>query len=123
MCEAKTMKEPLFGRPLREPERTALQAGLRPSQAFTLRRSQILLASAARPTPRQISRQLGCTDQTVRNVLRAFACEGLACLQAKSARPLTVIPELDEAKREQVRASCTERRAPMARRARCGRLT
>ncbi len=98
------MKKPLFVRPLSEPERAALQAGLRSSQAFALRRSQILLASAARQTPRQISRHLGCTAQTVRNVLRAFACEGLACLQAKSSRPLTVSPELDEAKREQLRA-------------------
>lgn len=98
------MKEPLFVGPLSEPERAVLQSGLRSSQAFTLRRSQILLASAARQTPRQISRQLGCTDQTVRNVLRAFACDGLACLHAKSSRPFTVTPELDEPKREQLRA-------------------
>lgn len=103
MCEDERMKEPIFVRSLSEPERAALQAGLRSRQAFTLRRSQILLASAARQTPRQISRQLGCTDQTVGNVLRAFAYEGLACLQPKSSRPLTVIPELDEAKREQLR--------------------
>lgn len=100
ICEDEAMKEPLFVRPLSEPERAALQAGLRSSQALTLRRSQILLASASRQTPRQISRQLGCTDQTVRNVLRAFACDALACLQPKSSRPLTITPELDEAKRE-----------------------
>src|SRR5512144_1287801 len=104
MCEDNSMKDSLFVRSLSEPERTTLHAGLRSSQAFTLHRSQILLASAARQTPRQISRQLGCTDQTVRNVLRAFACEGLACLQPKSSRPLTVTPELDEPKREQLRA-------------------
>jgi transposase len=104
MCEDEAMKEPLFVRSLTESERAALYAGLRSSQAVTLRRSQILLASAARQTPRQISRQLGCTDQTVRNGLRALARNGLACLQPKSSRPLTVTPELDEAKRERLRA-------------------
>src|SRR5512144_1047489 len=104
MCENFTMKEPVFVRSLSEPERAVLHAGLRSCQAFTLRRSQILLASAARQTPRQIRRPLGCADQTVRNVLRAFTRDGLACLHAKSSRPLTVIPELDEPKREQLRA-------------------
>ena len=55
-------------------------------------------------TPRQIARQLGCTDQTVRNVIRAFASEGLACLAQKSSAPKTRRPELDEAKRERLRA-------------------
>ena len=91
-------------RPWREPERAALQSGLRSSQAFTLRRSQLLRASAARPPPRQVSRQLGCPDQTGGNVLRAVAHDGLACLQAKSSPPLTMTPELDEPKREQFRA-------------------
>src|SRR5512144_2149725 len=104
MCENFTMKEPIFVRPLSEPERAVLHAGLRSRQAFTLRRSQILLASAARQTPRPIGRQFGCTDQTVRNVLRAFERGGLACLQAKSSRPRSVMPELDEGKRDQLRA-------------------
>lgn len=104
MCEDKSMKDPLFVRSLSESERATLHAGLRSSQAVTLRRSQILLASTARQTPRQISRQLGCTDQTVRNALHAFAHDGLACLYAKSSRPLTVMPELDEPKRDQLRA-------------------
>lgn len=100
--EDERLKAPILGRSLREPERAALQAGLRSRQAVTRRRSQLLLASAARQTPRPSSRQLGCTDQTVRKVLRALACEGLACLQATSSRPLMVIPELDDAKREQL---------------------
>ncbi len=39
------MKMPLFIRPLREDERKQVQAGLRLSDAFVLRRCQILLAS------------------------------------------------------------------------------
>ena len=98
------MKEPIFVRSLTASERTTLRAGLRSPQAFTLRRSQTLLLSAEGKTPRQIARQLGCTDQTVRNVIRAFASEGLSCLEQKSSRPKTVKPELDEANCEKLRA-------------------
>jgi transposase len=97
------MKEPIFVRSLTASERTALRTGLRSSQAFTLRRSQTLLLSAEGKTPRQIARQLGCSDQTVRNVIRAFESEALACLEQKSSRPKTATPELDEAKREKLR--------------------
>lgn len=97
------MKEPIFVRSLTESERATLRAGLRSSAAFTLRRSQILLASTQGQTPRQIVRQLGCTDQTVRNVIRAFEAEGVACLEQKSSRPKRVKPELDAAKCEKLR--------------------
>jgi len=40
------MKAPIFIRPLTEDERTRIQKGLRSSNAFVLRRCQILLASA-----------------------------------------------------------------------------
>ncbi|MBV8607937.1 MAG: hypothetical protein JO034_10815, partial [Singulisphaera sp.] len=40
------MKPPPFVRPLSEPERQAIPAGLRSPDAFTLRRAQILKASA-----------------------------------------------------------------------------
>ena len=97
------MKEPLFVRSLTEIERTALRTGLRSPQAFTRRRSQTLLLSADDKTPRQIARQLGCSDQTVRNVIRACESEALACLEQKSSRPKTAKPELDEAKCEKLR--------------------
>ena len=98
------MKEPIFVRSLTDDERAALRAGLRSTNAFTLRRCQILLASAEGKTPRQIARQVGCGDQTARNVIRAFDSEGLACLVQKSSAPKSRQPELDEAKREKLRA-------------------
>jgi transposase len=97
------MKKPIFVRALTESERATLRAGLRSSEAFTLRRSQILLASTEGQTPRQVARQLGCADQTVRNVIRAFEAEGVACLEQKPSRPKTLKPELDAAKCEKVR--------------------
>jgi transposase len=81
------MKPPLFVRPLAPAEREALERGLRSPRAFVVRRCQCLLQSAAGLTPRQIERQLGCSDQTVRNAIQAFAREGLGCLEAKSSRP------------------------------------
>jgi transposase len=98
------MKEPIFVRSLTENEQASLRTGLRSGNAFTLRRCQILLASAQAKTPRQIAKLLGCTDQTVRNVIRDFESVGLACLKQKSSAPKTRKPELDEAKREKLRA-------------------
>ena len=97
-------KEPLFVRPLTAAEQAQLRAGLRAAQAFTLRRCQILLCSAAGQTPRQIARQLGCSDQTARHAIHAFNQHGGACLQEASSRPKTVAPLFDEARCERLKA-------------------
>jgi transposase len=81
------MKPPLFVRPLSVEERHALEQGLRSPRAFVVRRCQCLLQSAAGLTPRQIQRQVGWSDQTVRNAIRAFEQEGLGCLQEKTPCP------------------------------------
>src|SRR5262245_66062984 len=94
------MKPPLFVRPLTDEERAALRAGLRSPDTFTLRRCQLLLASAEGLRPAQIAERLGCTSQSVRNAIRAFAAEGLGCLTEKSHRPRSVRPELDAAASE-----------------------
>ena len=84
------MKHPLFIRPLVETERAALRRGLRSPDAFTLRRSQILLASDQGQRPSQIAAALGCGVQTVRDALHAFSTEGAACLQQKPKTPKTI---------------------------------
>jgi transposase len=81
------MKPPLFVRPISPEERQAIRAGLRSPEAFTLRRGQILAASADGQRPAQIARALGCAVQTVRDAIRAFHAEGIACLHRKSTRP------------------------------------
>ena len=48
------MKAPLFIRTLTDAERNALRRGLRSKDAFTLRRCQTLLASAAGQPSRQV---------------------------------------------------------------------
>ena len=98
------MKPPLYVRPLTDAERDALKAGLRSPDAFTHRRSQILLASARHDTPPTIARQLGCASQTVRNTIRAFNQRGLAALQERSHRNHTIVTNFDQAGLEQLQA-------------------
>ncbi len=99
------MKAPIFVRPLTDAERTRLEAGLRSNDAFVLRRCQILLASARGERPPQIARAVGCSDQTVRNVIRALAAQGIdGCLTRRSNRPHRPRTKLDAAAREQLRA-------------------
>jgi transposase len=81
------MKAPIFIRPLTDDERRQIKAGLHSSDAFVLRRCQILLASERGERAPAIARQLGCDGQTVRNVLNGFNAQGLAVLQAGSSRP------------------------------------
>ena len=79
--------KPLFVRGLSGPERHALQAGLRSSDGFTVRRCHILLASARGNTTPVMAKAVGCSPQAVRNVLRAFETRGLAVLAMQSRRP------------------------------------
>src|SRR5438128_12560841 len=83
------MQTPLFVRPLTADERATLETGLRSPSAFTVRRGQILFASAAGQSTTTMARHLHCTDQTVRNTMHAFHQRGLAGLQPPSSRPHT----------------------------------
>lgn len=78
---------PLYIRTLTDDERRQLEAGLRSSDAFVLRRCQILLASARGQHAIPMAQSLGCSDQTVREVIKAFNAEGLKALQQQSRRP------------------------------------
>jgi len=73
-----------FVRPPTAEERQALEQGRKSADAFTVRRSQIVLASADRMAPADIGRVIGCTSQAVRNAIRAFEANGVGCLAAKS---------------------------------------
>ena len=98
------MQTPLFVRPLTADERATLEAGLRFSSALTVRRCQILLASAEGQSTTTIAHQLRCTDQTVRNTIHAFHQRGLAVLQPLSSRPHTPSTIFDAGTCESLRA-------------------
>src|SRR3954447_20260915 len=111
------MHPPIFVREPSVEERARLEAALRASDAFTVRRAQIVLLSADGHRPREIARGLRCAVQTVRNGIRAFnagggaggeagACNarGVAALEAGSSRPKSAAPVLGEAALGRLRA-------------------
>src|SRR5215208_2740598 len=81
------MKTPIFVRSLSEDERESLQKGLRSTDTFTMRRSQILSASSRGERAPRIALNLGCASQTVRDAIHDFNERGLDALDAKSSRP------------------------------------
>jgi transposase len=90
-------------RELNPEELVTLKQGLRSSDAFTLRRCQILLASNQGHAPQQISAQLHCSDQCVREAIHAFHQAGLSCLKAKSHATHTNRSAIDAAGLERLR--------------------
>jgi hypothetical protein len=96
--------KPIFIRPLTGEERQTVLAGQRSSDAFVLRRCQILLASERGEVATQIAPALGCDDQTVRNVIAGFNRVGLRVLQAGSSRPHTIHAAFAGEQAEQLRA-------------------
>ncbi len=81
------MRPPIFVRTLSDEERQALEQGLRSTDAFILRRCQILLASARGERAPRIAAYLGIDDQTVLDALHAFNADGLKALIKGSSRP------------------------------------
>jgi transposase len=94
----------MYIRALSPAEQAGIEAGLRSPNAFTLRRSQILLASKRGQRPSEIARNLGCAVQTVRNTLHAFEEDGVTSLKQQSSRPKTIHAEFDQQKCEALRA-------------------
>jgi hypothetical protein len=77
-------KSRTFVRSLTAEERRALERGRKSADAFTVRRAQVLLASAGGLGPAETGRVVGCTAQAARNAIRAFEAAGLGCLVPKS---------------------------------------
>src|SRR5947209_2228456 len=98
------MQAPIYVRRFTDEDRTAIDAGRRSSQGFTVRRCQVLLASAQGQSTTSIARLMGCNDQTVRNAIHDFHQRGLAALQPKSSRPQTTSAVFNAQGREQLRA-------------------
>ena len=108
------MRKPIYIRPLTPDEQQSLQEGLRSSNAFVLRRCQLLLAIARGQTARVSAETLGCDDQTVHNVIHAFHTQGLACLRRRSSAPQRTPCRLRCPAPRHYALSCTRVRAPLA---------
>jgi transposase len=96
-------KAPLYVRPLTDAEREALEAALRSSDAFVLRRAQILLASARGEPVGTIAALIGFSGQAVRQVIHAFHRQGLAVLQPRPRVPHTLYYCFDTPAAERLR--------------------
>jgi transposase len=81
--------KPIFVRPLTAEEQTRLTQGLRSSDAFTLRRCQIVLASDRGEHASVIGARLGYSDQGVRKVIKDFNARGLDALGKRPLGPKT----------------------------------
>lgn len=92
-----------------ENERQELEAGLRAKDAFALRRCQIILAASRGQYAPAIAAAVGCDDETVRDVLRAFNERGLACLKRRSSRPHTIHSAFSAAGMQQLKELLHER--------------
>src|SRR5918992_5573728 len=99
----RAMKAPIFVRSFSEKERESLQAGLRSKDTFTLRRSQMLLASSRGEEVPQIAENLGCGQQTVRDAIHDFNARGLDALVARSSRPKRTRDAFEEESAEALR--------------------
>jgi len=97
------MRRPLFVRTLSDSEREQLEASLRSADAFVLRRCQILLASSRGQRATAIAQNLGCDDETVRDVIKAFNSRGLAALQRRSSRPHRIVVAFPSEQAERLR--------------------
>ena len=89
--------KPLYVRKLTTEEIETLKQGLRSPSAFTVRRSQILLKSNEGQKAQAIGKALHCSDQTVRDAIRAFSKRGLVCLTEKSHARHDQVPLIDAA--------------------------
>jgi len=97
------MKTPIFVRSFSKEEREALQARLRSKDSFTLRQSQMLLASSRGEHAPKIAESLGCGPQTVREAIHEFNERGLDALVARSSRPKRTRDAFDEQSAEALR--------------------
>jgi transposase len=82
------------------PKGSALQRHFHP---FTMRRSQMLLASSRGERAPKIALNLGCVSQTVRDAIHDFNGRGLLALQAKSSRPKRTRDAFDRKSAEELR--------------------
>lgn len=97
------MSRPLFVPLLNQDELAQLTVALRSKDAFTLRRAQILLASANRQKPAEIAATFGCSDQAVRDVIHDLEERALAVIKPGSCARTDQQPIFDTAKLSELR--------------------
>lgn len=90
------MKQPRVVRSLTDEENAALEEGLSSRSAFTLRRCQILLASARGESTRTIAHTYGSSGVHVRSVIMDFHSRGITCIYERTSNQSTPPTRLDQ---------------------------
>jgi DNA-binding CsgD family transcriptional regulator len=103
------MQTPRCIRPLTADERDALEAGLRSAEALTVRRGQILLASAEGQHRTTIARHLRCHEPTVRHAIHAFHQRGMRAIHPTASKPHRPKAIVNTQRRERLRALLHQR--------------
>lgn len=98
------MRHPIYVHELTAEEQQTVDAGLRSKDVFTLRRCQIIAASARKERVPVIARTVGCDEQTVRNAIHAFNSSGVSVLTRQSTRPQHIEVAFPDDKIEQLKA-------------------
>jgi hypothetical protein len=99
------MRKPIYVRALSSEEREAVEAGLHCSDAFTLRRCQIVLASSRGKRASQIAQDLSCDGDTVTKAINAFNQRELEALRQRSHAVHTPQAVFDAEAAERLKAS------------------
>ena len=94
----------IYARTPTEDERRKLKAAMKSPEGITVRRSQMILMSADEKLKAgEIGKRLGLSDQLVRNVLKAFNEQGVACLKPGSKARKDDQRAFDDQARERLR--------------------
>jgi transposase len=97
-------KAPIYVRTLTDEEQAALRQGQGSSDAFVVRRCQIVLASASGKWASQVGQDLHCDTDTALNAINAFNQVGVAALRRGSSVPHRIALAFDGPHAEQLRA-------------------
>jgi len=97
------MKSRIFIQKISDEEREKIESGLQSSEAFVMRRCQILLASERGESIKTIAEQLGCSLELPRIVINGFNEKGLEILKEKSKRPHQIERAYNEEQSEKLK--------------------
>ena len=97
------MKSRISIQKISDEEREKIERGLQSSEAFVMRRCQILLASDRGESIKTIAEQLGCSLELPRVVINGFNEKGLDILKEKSKRPHQIERAYDEEQSEKLK--------------------
>ncbi len=98
------MRPKLFVRELTQQEREILEAGLRSSDTFVMRRSQVILFSAEGLSIDEIARRVGYGRESVRRTIHQFNETGIEVLKKKSRRPHRIYRAYTEENAQKLKA-------------------